>query len=514
MSYRESQNNLKTLILANYPLISVISDDESPVVQTLKVIGEKSSKKHHVFTWNAPGGLICESGGVTLTKEDKKKSHVDMINFIDNYQYNSIFVLHDYHLVMKNNPDAVLNLKELILRITKPMTKNSLLSRYEESYSSASKHVVLTMPDNLIPPEINKLMNLVYFGLPGRNEISSILDEVLVHSKNKKNMPQIEKEKIINSCLGLTETEIFNAISKSILKNKGYIDAKSITEEKEQIIKKDGLLEYHPATTGLNEVGGLSSLINWIKKRRLAYDETIRKEYNLELPKGLLMTGIQGCGKSHSVKAIANFLEMPLIRLDVGSLMNKWVGESESNIRKAIKVAESVAPAVLWIDEIDKVIPDPRSANSHETTKRIFSTLLTWLQEKTSPVFVVATANNIDHLPPELMRKGRFDEIFFIDLPKPDEQIEILNIHLKKKGYSPETFQLTSLLEHIKGFSGSELQVLISESMFEAALNKEKLQLKHLIQEAKRTSPLSVTMKDKIDSIRKWAEKNNIRPAS
>jgi SpoVK/Ycf46/Vps4 family AAA+-type ATPase len=357
-------------------------------------------------------------------------------------------------------------------------------------------------------------MNIVHFGLPGTFEIETILNVIMGKTKKNRFMPKEEKDKIIRASLGLTETEIFNAYMKSMVSNDGKIIYSEILDEKKQIIKKDGTLEYQEADVTIGDIGGLKNLTDWIKKRKIAYNEDIRKQYNLSLPKGVLMTGIQGCGKSYTAKAIAQFLEVPLIRLDIGALMNKWVGQSEENIRKAITLAESISPCVLFIDEIDKVIPDPTSGGSHEVTKRILSTLLTWLQDKTSPVFVVATANNIHHLPPELMRKGRFDEIFFIDLPKDYERKEIFKIHLRKKGYEPENFDLARLVEKTEGFSGSEIEVLINEGIFQSAYERSKLNDKHLFDEIEKTSPLSVTMADKLKQIQDWADKNNVRPAS
>lgn len=511
MSQKESKYEIKKFILSGYPLIYVRTDDERPVIETVKTIAKNNHRNHHVFTWNSASGLVREDGS---EKDPSITTPQGILNFIKNYaQHDALFILHDFHVYFDQS-DIVVYLKDAVHNLTIPMTDEFLLKRYETAHNYIYKHIIITSPVQRIPEELNKMISVVEFGLPGKEEIRDLFDKFTRKSKENKFLSEEEKNKIISACIGLTEAEIFNACSKSMVLNNGKVNYKDITSEKSQIIKKDGMLEFFEPSIGLSDVGGLKNLTAWVKKRKLAYDEDIRVKHNLEMPKGLLMTGIQGCGKSHSVKAISNFLEVPLIRMDVGSLMGKWLGESEGNIRRAIRLAENIAPCVLWIDEIDKGIPDPSSGNAHETTKRVFSTLLTWLQEKTSAVFVVATANNIHHLPPELMRKGRFDEIFFIDLPNLEERKEIFGIHLNKKGFSPEKFDVETLASVTEGYSGAEIQVLIGESMFEAVYKGQQLETVHLLDEVNNTEPLSVTMKDKVDSIRSWAQSHNIRPAS
>lgn len=511
MSYKKSKENLYSLIYADYPLIYISTEDERPVIETTKFISSHGDKKYEIYTWNSSSGLFSE----TNQAECPKALHLkDVFSFFTDLNTNAILILHDFHHQMKETNENVFDLKETVLKITRPVVPELSLNRYKNEKWNFSKHIIITAPVVTIPKEIDKLTTVIDFGLPGRDEIKNYLDIFLKSTDTKALYTEEHKEKIISSSLGLTETEIFNVYTKSLSENNGMISHKDIISEKEQIIKKDGTLEYYPVTTNLKDVGGLDNLIDWVKKRSIAFDTELRKKRQIQLPKGLLMTGIQGCGKSHCAKAISSYLEMPLLRLDIGGLMNKWLGESESNIRKAIKIAESISPAVLWIDEIDKVIPDPKSANSHETTKRIFSTLLTWLQEKDTPVFVVATANNIDHLPPELMRKGRFDEIFFIDLPNSNERKQIFEIHLNKINFDIKKINFDDLLHATEGFSGAEIKTLIDEANLSSAFQGEELEIKHLIEEANKTNPLSRTMKDKIDSIRKWAKENQVRPAS
>lgn len=509
VSYKEGKQEMKKLILSAYPLIFVVTQEERPVIETVVKIAENNHRRHHVYSWNRASGMIKENGN---DREDIRNP-IEVFRKIKNTKENSIFILHDFHLYLKDN-ENLLQLKDLVKHITLPMTNEYLQKRYEDADHAYYKTIVITSPEMHVPKEIDKLMSVVHFGYPGKEEIRSMLEIIIGKSEENKMLTEKEKEKIVEASIGLTETEIFNAYTKSMIINSGKIDSKAITQEKKQIIQKSGLMEYYEPKTGLGEVGGMKNLIEWVKKRKVAFQDEVRVKRKLEYPKGLLMTGIQGCGKSHSVKAISNYLEMPLIRLDVGAMMNKWVGESEKNLRDAINLAENISPCVLWVDEIDKAIPSATSDNSHEVTKRLLSTLLTWLQEKEKPVFVVATANNIHHLPPELMRKGRFDELFFIDLPKSEERIEILKIHLKKRGFDIDSIDLLTISQATEGFSGSELEVLINEANFQSAYDGEMISTDYLLREVRKTNPLSVTMKDKIEEIQNWAKSRNIRCAN
>jgi hypothetical protein len=510
MSYQAAKEELKDVILAGYPLLYVVTEDERPVVETFHWIAKQDSRLYDVFTWNYSSGLVLEAE--TIRKEDIRNPF-QMLQRIKKYPHNAIFILHDLHIFFQNK-ELLLELKDTVLHITVPMTKEFSWKRYSDVDHCIYKHIVITAPKVEIPLELNKLIHVVRFGLPGRNEIAEMIDIIMKKTNSHDQMDREEKERLINASLGLTETEIFNAYIKSMLRNNGKIEPKTVASEKRQIVEKQGLLEYHEPDVSLHEIGGLKPLIDWVKKRKIAYNEEIRKKYGLNLPKGLLMTGVQGCGKSYMAKAIANFLEFPMLRLDIGALMNKWLGESEENMRKAIQLVENISPCVLFIDEIDKVIPDPTSTNTHEVSKRILSTLLTWMQEKKYPVFVVATANNIEHLPPEIMRKGRFDEIFFIDLPEKQERKEIFAIHLKKKGYQPEKFDLDLLAEKTEGFSGSEIEAVINESIFQAAYDQRTLEMSYLLKEIGQTSPLSQTMGEKLKHIQEWARKNKLRRAN
>jgi SpoVK/Ycf46/Vps4 family AAA+-type ATPase len=287
-----------------------------------------------------------------------------------------------------------------------------------------------------------------------------------------------------------------------------------VLEEKRQVIRKSGLLEYFAADARLADVGGLASLKTWLSRRRNAFGEAART-FGLPEPKGLLLLGVQGCGKSLTAKAVAASWELPLLRLDMGRIFSGLVGSSEENLRRAIRVAESVAPVVLWVDEIEKGLSGMGGSGTADAgvSARVFGALLTWLQEKTAPVFVVATANRIEALPPELLRKGRFDEIFFIDLPEAAERAEILGIHLAKRRRDPAAFQLPALAERTGGFSGAELEGLVLAALYDAFAEGTELAQRHLEAALGETLPLSVTMREEIARVRDWA-RTRTRPAS
>jgi SpoVK/Ycf46/Vps4 family AAA+-type ATPase len=267
------------------------------------------------------------------------------------------------------------------------------------------------------------------------------------------------------------------------------------------------LLEYCATSESFSSVGGMAVLKDWLGKRSLAFSREAR-EFGLAAPKGILMLGVQGCGKSLCAKAVSTQWQLPLLRFDMGRMFGSLVGSSEENVRRAISVAESVAPAVLWVDEIDKAFAGSQASGATDggTTARVFGTFLTWLSEKTAPVFVVATANDISHLPPELLRKGRLDEIFFVDLPDPQERVEVFRIHLQKRGRDFAAFDLNRLAELSQDFSGAEIEEAINSALYDAFYGREELTTGHVLQALGETVPLARTMDEQISELRRWAE--------
>jgi SpoVK/Ycf46/Vps4 family AAA+-type ATPase len=306
----------------------------------------------------------------------------------------------------------------------------------------------------------------------------------------------------------LTIGEAENVFAKIIVKDErlsgDYVS--EVFAEKQQIIRKSGLLELRDERK-LPERGRFGVLKNWLNKRSLAFSDEARA-FGLPAPKGILMLGVQGCGKSLCAKAVSTQWQLPLLRFDMGRMFNSLVGSSEENARRAIAVAESVAPAILWVDEIDKAFAGAQGSGVTDagTSARVFGTFLTWLSEKTAPVFVVATANDISQLPPELLRKGRFDEIFFVDLPSASERCEVFEIHLRKRGRNPEEFELDALVQASNDFSGAEIEEAINSALYDAFYAKQRLESSHILNAIRETVPLARTMDEHINGLRKWAE--------
>jgi SpoVK/Ycf46/Vps4 family AAA+-type ATPase len=278
-----------------------------------------------------------------------------------------------------------------------------------------------------------------------------------------------------------------------------------VLQAKRQIIERSGVLEYFPHEHQMGDVAGLRQLKDWLRKRQAAFEDPRRaEEYGLSPPKGLLLIGVQGCGKSLCAKAVAAEWKLPLIRLDPSNLYNRYVGETEKNLKRAIKLAEQMAPVVLWIDEIEKALSQEDAEGG--PAQRIFGTFLGWLQDKKESVFVIATANDISKLPPELLRKGRFDEIFFVDLPGAEARERILHIHLEKRRRDPAKFDIAQLVEQTDGFSGAEIEQAVVSALYTAFSRQEDLTTELLLKEIALTKPLSVTMAERISSLRDWAK--------
>lgn len=379
---------------------------------------------------------------------------------------------------------------------------------------------VILSPTLHIPVELEKEVSVLDVPLPGFQDLAQLLREI-VHVVRKGNRVTVDlsrpqAEQLVKAALGLTLSEAENAFAKAIATDQrlDFSDVKTILEEKRQVIRKSGLLEYTPAEETLATVGGLESLKAWLAARANAFGEAAR-QFGLPEPKGLLLLGVQGCGKSLTAKSIAAEWRLPLLRLDMGRIFSGLVGSSEENVRRAIRVAESVAPAVLWVDEIEKGLSGSVSSGMTDggVTARVFGAFLTWLQEKTSPVFVVATANRIEGLPPELLRKGRFDEIFFIDLPTAAERREIFRIHIARRRRDPSRFDLDALARTAEGFSGAEIEQAVVSALYQAFGQGGDLTEAQLLCALEETYPLAATMKEDIARLRDWA-RDRTRPAS
>jgi AAA+ superfamily predicted ATPase len=413
--------------------------------------------------------------------------------------------------IEKLGEPALVVLKDFHPFLQDPVVVRALRDLAHELKSTFTT-VLLLSPTLAIPVELEKEISVLDVPLPTYRDLLQLLREIVeLVRKNKRAQVELSKDdadQLLKAALGLTLSEAENAFAKAIARD-GRLskdDVALVLEEKRQVIRKSGLLEYYPADASLADVGGLGQLKRWLDRRGAAFSEAARK-FGLPEPKGLLLLGVQGCGKSLTAKAIAAQWQLPLLRLDLGRIFSSFIGSSEENLRRAIRVAESVAPVVLWVDEIEKGLSGAGGSGQADSgvSARVFGGLLTWLQEKAAPVFVVATANQIANLPPELLRKGRFDEIFFIDLPAAPERREIFEIHLQKRGRAPAGFDLEALAAASHGFSGAEIEQAVVSGLYEAFAEQGELAQPHLARAVAESLPLSVTMREDIHRLRAWA---------
>jgi len=490
---------LETLVRARYPLVYLVSWEEQRIDAHLDELAKEHGKAF--LSWSVTRGLR-HLGGARAPVPEGSRDPGEALAAIGKLSEPSLVVLKDFHPFL-SDPAVVRSLRELA-----------------QSLKSTYTTVILLSPVLLIPPELEKEITVLDVPMPTYRELYELLKEIAeVVVRGKKavvNLRREDVEQIVKAAQGLTLSEAENAFAKAIASDQKLSreDIALILDEKRQVIRKSGLLEYYPTEEQLHDVGGLENLKVWLGRRANAFGEPARR-FGLPAPKGLLLLGVQGCGKSLTAKAIASSWKLPLLRLDMGRIFSGLVGSSEENLRRAIGVAESVAPAVLWTDEIEKGLSGTGSSNAADggVTARVFGALLTWLQEKTAPVFVVATANRIDLLPPELLRKGRFDEIFFIDLPAEPERQEIFRIHVARRGRRPEAFDLAELARLADGFSGSEIEQAVVSALYDAFAEGKDLEHGHLRRAVQETFPLATTMREDIRRLREWA-RTRTRPAS
>jgi len=497
---------IEVLIRARYPVIYIVTWEEERVIEALEPIARRREKK--LFLWSVARGISQYGTPPESKKKDDGLSDPSAaLDHVLNTNENAIYVFRDLHPFLRDAPCNIGHIRRV-----------RELSHYlKNSY----KTLIIIAPTLQLPLELQKDVTVVEFDLPKPDELSTLMDRTIneVNESTGRNLqvPPAARERILAATSGLTLNEAENVFAKTLVMS-GRLseeDLPIILSEKEQTIRKSGLLEYYHADTNLQNVGGMDVLKDWLGQRTVAFDGDAAA-YGLPSPKGVLMIGVQGCGKSLAAKAIAGFWQLPLLRLDVGRLFGSLVGSSEENVRSAIRVAESVAPAVLWVDEIEKSMAGSQSSGSTDggTSARVLSTFLTWLQEKTAPVFVVATANSIDQLPPELLRRGRLDETFFVDLPDTKERAEIFRIHLAQRKQATDTFDLNLLGDSTEGFSGAEIEQAIIAGQFEAYSSRTPLNTEILLRSVRTSVPLSRTMKEPIDRLRAWAEGRARRASS
>lgn len=484
-----TENQLINSIKAKINIIQLIS------YETLRihgfVINASNETKKDLYRWNRIEGLF-KWNDTQFDVEDEEMKGADQI--LEHYKEelnNSVLLLEDFHPdLSEENVTTIRRLRNIALD------------------TNSDNTLVLSQPTPLLPKEMEKEVHIIDIDFPDKEDIKSIYEKVCLKYNINKNENEPD-DILIESALGLTIMEVEKSFSMAYIQDDELTERQVhvVIKEKESIIQKSGYLEYYHPKDSMSDIGGLDELKKWLDKRRRGFDKDAQK-FGLETPKGILMLGVPGTGKSLTAKAIGSDWQFPLLRLDMGKIFGGIVGESEHNMREALKIAEAISPSILWIDEIEKGMSGMSSSGSTDggTTARVLGTFLTWMQEKKKPVFVVATANNIAQLPPELLRKGRVDEIFFVDLPNKNDREEIFKIHLKRKGRIDSDFNLDELADKSRGFSGAEIEEAIKEGLFQAYDEEEELNDKHILESLKNTFPLSKTMEETISDMRKWAK--------
>ena len=466
----DSKREIETLIRSKYPILYVVSYEERRVELALQGIATTLSRTLH--TWSLTQGMKPVLGsGAKSTLSPELEALAQVYEAPDG----TIVMLRDFHHYMRD-PRVLRLLRDIAGRLREKKTS-----------------LILTGSPMELHPDIEKDVSLLNFPLPDGEEIGRLLDTAHAslpeEIRSKIEMTPENRERIAKSAQGLTINEVEAVLARSIVESKTFDPA---------------VIQYFQPDASLADVGGMSTLKDWLNQRTGNFTDAAR-EFGIPAPKGILMLGVQGCGKSLTAKAIASLWNLPMLRLDVGSIFGQYVGQSEMQMRKALATAEAISPCILWVDELEKAFAGTRNSGDSGASSRVFATFLTWMQEKKSPVFIVATGNDVSALPPELLRKGRFDEIFFIDLPEQKEREDIFRIHIGKRKRDPKKFKLKVLAEASEGFNGAEIETCVVAALQRAFFQKRELTQADLAAEVEACVPLSVMMAEDISALRDWA---------
>lgn len=484
------RDEILELLTAGARVLHVVSHEWQRVEAIAIKFYEQSQREIPLYRWNQSIGSREYQSKHGFIPHSDECDFSDLLVQIYEQEDAGIWILEDVHHFFQD-PKFLRWIREL--------------ARQNHSY------VLLVSVTGSLPIDLQKEVPTVRIQLPGANTLKIICEQ----TANELGIDVVDDERIWNAVRGMTVMEAKIAFGRvGIQYQQLGIDAiPALVQEKKRIIEQSRIFEFHAHNAKFGDIGGLDLLKDWLQKRGRAFSSDARS-FGLESPKGVLLLGVQGCGKSLIAKSIAATWQLPLLRFDMGKIFGGVVGESEGNMRMALELATTLAPCILWIDEIEKGLAGMGSSDQTDggTTARVVGSFLTWMQEKKEEVFVVATANRIDSLPPELLRKGRFDEIFFVDLPSAQAREEILSIHLRKKQRDPSEYNLPQLAKVAQGFSGAELEEAIKEALFEAYSEGKELQDSHIITAIERTYPLSQTMSEMIVNLRKWA-RVRARPA-
>lgn len=482
-------HDLELILKSHIPIVVIETREERRAVDLIASMQFRLGEP--LYKWTVTEGLQRLDLNFDPQKINAKPS--DVLGNIKAGANTGIFLLLDFHPYL-DDPMHVRLLKDIAL-----------------VYERTRQTIVLISHDIEIPLELKNFCARVELDLPDASTLKNIVKET-ARAWQKRYRKKVKADEtslslLVKNLAGLTHSEA-KRLAHTAVYDDGAItsdDLPGVMKAKYALLNKEGMLHFELDTENFSSVGGFNRMKTWLRQRQPAFEGKLP---GLDIPKGILLLGVQGCGKSLAAKAVAGVLSIPLLRLEFAALFNKYHGETERNLRESLKAAEVMAPCVLWIDELEKGISV--GDNDGGTSKRVLGTFLTWMAEKDSAVFIVATANEIDSLPPELVRKGRFDEIFFVDLPDAKTREVIYGIHLHKRDYASEAFDLPRISEATAGFSGAEIEQSVVSAIYAAHAQQIDLNNNHIMQEIKQTKPLSVVMSERIDALRAWSKDRTV----
>lgn len=493
----DNLRELRLLLRGHYPIVYVTTYEETRLERILE--GVTSELGRTFFHWTATDGLRLW-GKQEAVAGTKDPTHA--LEFAANAPAAPVFLFKDLHVSLEN---------ALIVRKLRDVAKKS---------SARQRALIVSAPELVLPKELHTLVAHYQLQLPTNDELKALIDETCARLSRPAGVFQAGRptgvlrdltpqqfEQFVRSLSGMTLEEAERAIADAVIHDLRLdpADIELVLKRKQEVLKRDHVLELSFHSDGFQEVGGLERLKAWLAKRTKGFTEEA-KAFGLPAPRGIILLGVQGCGKSLCAKAVAKEWGLPLLRFDPSRLYDKFIGESERNLQRIFETVKYLSPVVLWIDEIEKGFAFSTSSEADAgLSRRIFGTFITWLQEKTEPVFVVATCNDVSALPPELLRKGRFDELFFVDLPSQAVRKQIVSIHLRKRKKDPAQFDLDALARATERFSGAEIEQVIVNALYAAFSGSGVLTTELLMEEIARTVPLAVTMEEQVEGLRAWA---------
>jgi hypothetical protein len=489
----DARKEIALLVNSRYPIIYLETWEETRATEILRLVTHDLGV--NLYVWTLTRGLSRVGGAPIYNTREP----IQALTEIGGVEGDALYLLKDFH---KHLEDQVVVRKVRDLALQFRRTRRS---------------IVISAPVVTIPIELERETARFQLGLPDELELTRLVqltaNDLSEKHRVRRELPEDQVPRLARALRGLTLEEGRRVLTHAILARL-TLDSTTLDrvhEGKGQVIKNQGVLEFLRVEGGLDSIGGLARLKGWLARRRDALTPEAAR-YGLDPPKGILIMGVQGCGKSLCAKAVAREWGMQLLKFDCSNLFDKYVGESEKNLRKSLRVAEAVAPSVLWIDEVEKMFPCSglKAEADAGLSARIFGSFLTWLQEKKAPVFVVATSNDVSSLPPELLRKGRFDEIFFVDLPEIEDRKTIFALHLKGHKQKAGGFDIEVLAEAAEGFSGAEIQQAVTSALYAAFAQKAQLSTEMILKEIRSTYPLSVTMKERVEALREWARERAV----